>query len=252
MDTAHDHILIVDDDPQIRALLGEHLARQGFRVSSAGNGREMRALLAQSPVDLVVLDLLLPGEDGLSLFRALKDSPHRAVPVVMLTALSDDVDRIVGLELGADDYVSKPFAPRELIARIRSVLRRARMLPPGQRPAEALRFSLFGDWALDTVERHLVHCSGTVSVLTSAEYSLLVFLLDRAQQVVSRDQLLIHLVGRDAEAFDRSIDLRISRLRKRLGDDAREAGYIKTIRNEGYVFCKAVTAQATLPHRAAG
>lgn len=247
MDTAHDHILIVDDDPQIRTLLGEHLARQGFRVSEAGNGREMRAVLAQSPVDLVVLDLLLPGEDGFALFRAIRASEHRAVPVVMLTALSDDVDRIVGLELGADDYVAKPFAPRELIARIRSVLRRARMLPPGQPQAAAQRFSLFGDWALDAVERHLVHNSGAVSVLTSAEYALLVFLLERAQQVVTRDQLLIHMAGRDAEVFDRSIDLRISRLRKRLGDGAREALYIKTVRNEGYVFCKTVTAQATLP-----
>ena len=247
MDTANDHILIVDDDPQICTLLSEHLVRQGFRVSEAGTGREMRLVLAQSPVDLVVLDLLLPGEDGFALFRAIRSSEHRAVPVVMLTALSDDVDRIVGLELGADDYVAKPFAPRELIARIRSVLRRARMLPPGQPPMAAQRFSLFGEWALDTVERHLVHDSGAVSVLTSAEYALLVFLLERAQQVVTRDQLLIHMAGRDAEVFDRSIDLRISRLRKRLGDGAREALYIKTVRNEGYVFCKAVTAQATLP-----
>ena len=238
MDTANDHILIVDDDPQICTLLSEHLVRQGFRVSEASNGREMRFVLAQSPVDLVVLDLLLPGEDGFALFRAIRSSEHRAVPVVMLTALSDDVDRIVGLE---------PFAPRELIARIRSVLRRARMLPPGQPPTAAQRFSLFGEWALDTVERHLVHDSGAVSVLTSAEYALLVFLLERAQHVVTRDQLLIHMAGRDAEVFDRSIDLRISRLRKRLGDGAREALYIKTVRNEGYVFCKAVTAQATLP-----
>lgn len=247
MDTPSDHILLVDDDAQIRQLLGEQLSRQGFRVSAAGNGREMRAVLAQSPVDLVVLDLMLPGEDGLTLFRALKDSELRAVPVVMLTALADDVDRIIGLELGADDYVPKPFAPRELIARIRAVLRRARMLPPGQRPADVQRYSAFGDWTLDTVQRHLVHRSGTVSVLSGAEYSLLVFLLDRAQQIVTRDQLLIHLAGRDAEVFDRSIDLRVSRLRKRLGDDAREGGYIKTVRNEGYVFCRAVTAHAALP-----
>ena len=252
MDSAADHILIVDDDPHIRSLLGEHLTRQGFRVSGVGNGREMRAVLAQSPVDLVVLDLLLPGEDGYALFRAIKASEHRAVPVVMLTALSDDVDRIVGLELGADDYVPKPFAPRELIARIRSVLRRARMLPPGQRPAELPRFALFGDWALDTVERHLIHRSGAVSVLSSAEYSLLMFLMERAQQVVTRDQLLIHLAGRDAEVFNRSIDLRVSRLRKRLGDGAREASYIKTVRSEGYVFCKAVTTQASLQNGPTG
>ncbi|MES2947506.1 MAG: response regulator [Pseudomonadota bacterium] len=252
MDNTPDHILIVDDDPHIRSLLGEQFTRQGFRVSAAGNGREMRAVLAQSPVDLVVLDLLLPGEDGYALFRAIKASEHRAVPVVMLTALGDDVDRIVGLELGADDYVPKPFAPRELIARIRSVLRRARMLPPGQRPTDTQRFALFGDWALDTVERHLVHRTGAVSVLTSAEYSLLVFLMEHTQQVVTRDQLLIHLAGRDAEVFDRTIDLRVSRLRKRLGDGAREALYIKTVRTEGYVFCKTVTAQASLSHGPTG
>jgi two-component system OmpR family response regulator len=244
MEAPSDHILIVDDDAQIRVLLAEHLGRQDFRVSCASNGREMRAVLQQSPVDLVVLDLLLPGEDGITLFRELRAGDHSAVPVVMLTALGDDVDRIIGLELGADDYVTKPFAPRELIARIRSVLRRARMLPPGQRRPESHRYLAFGDWALDTVERHLIHQSGTVSVLTSAEYALLVFLLDRPQQTVTRDQLLVHMSGREADVFDRSIDLRVSRLRKRLGDDVREAAYIKTVRNEGYVFCKAVTRQA--------
>jgi two-component system OmpR family response regulator len=247
MDAKPDHILIVDDDVQIRSLLAEHLVKHDFRASCAGNGRDMRAVLQQSPVDLIVLDLLLPGEDGLTLFRELRAGDHCAVPVVMLTALSDDVDRIIGLELGADDYVTKPFAPRELIARIRSVLRRARMLPPGQTRTDSLRYAAFGDWTLDSVERLLIHRSGTVSLLNMAEYSLLVFMLDRPQQVVTRDQLLVHLSGRDAEAFDRSIDLRVSRLRKHLSDDAREGEYIRTLRNEGYVFCKSVRRHAEAP-----
>lgn len=247
MEAHQDHILVVDDDVQIRTLLAGHLVKHEFRVSCAANGREMRAVLQQSPVDLIVLDLLLPGEDGLTLFRGLRASDHCAVPVVMLTALSDDVDRIIGLELGADDYVTKPFAPRELIARIRSVLRRARMLPPGQARLDILRYASFGDWTLDSVERLLIHRSGTVSVLNVAEYSLLVFLLDRPQQVVTRDQLLIHMSGRDADVFNRSIDLRVSRLRKQLSDDAREGEYIKTLRSEGYVFCKGVRRHAEAP-----
>ncbi len=244
MEARSDHILIVDDDAQIRTLLAEHLGRHDFRVSGAANGREMRARLQQSPIDLVVLDLLLPEEDGLTLFRELRAGDHASVPVVMLTALGDDVDRIIGLELGADDYVTKPFAPRELIARIRSVLRRARMLPPGQARADVLRYASFGDWTLDSVERLLIDRAGTVSTLNTAEYTLLVFLLERPQQIVTRDQLLVHMSGRDADAFNRSIDLRVSRLRKHLGDDAREGEYIKTLRNEGYVFCKNVTRHA--------
>jgi len=247
MDARPDHILIIDDDAQIRTLLAEHLSKHDFRASCAANGREMRALLQQSPVDLIVLDLLLPMEDGLTLFRELRSGDHGTVPVVMLTALGDDVDRIVGLELGADDYVSKPFAVRELIARIRSVLRRARMLPPGQVRSEMLRYAAFGDWTLDTVERHLIHRSGSVSVFNRAEYSLLVFLMDHPQQVVTRDQLLVHTAGRDADVFNRSIDLRVSRLRKHLSDDVREAEYIKTLRNEGYVFCKEVRWLAESP-----
>ncbi|WP_235840080.1 response regulator [Derxia lacustris] len=235
-----DHILIVDDDPDIRDLLGDYLARQDFRVSCAADGRQMRAALAAGPVDLVVLDLMLPGEDGIGLFRWLRAGAHALLPVVMLTARGDDVDRIVGLELGADDYLGKPFVPRELVARIRAVLRRTRMLPRTLAAEEPARWLGFGDWRLDTVERVLVDARGAVTPLSGAEYGLLRFFLDHPNRVVSRDQLLAHLAGREAEAYDRAIDLRVSRLRRRLGDDAREPAYIKTVRNEGYVFCKAV------------
>ncbi len=248
MTTRPDHVLIVDDDPDIRELLAGYLSQHELQVSMAADGRQMRAVLAQSPVDVIVLDLMLPGEDGLSLFRGLREQPRYAhIPVLMLTARSDDVDRIIGLELGADDYLGKPFVPRELMARLRAVLRRARMLPPGMAHPDGARYLAFGDWLLDTVERHLIARGGTVSPLQSAEYTLLRFLLDHPQRVVSRDHLLVAIAGRDAEVFDRSIDLRVSRLRKRLGDDAREPDYIKTVRNEGYVLSKAVDAHAQPP-----
>ena len=243
-----DHILVVDDDPDIRRLVADYLGQQGLQVSCAADGRQMRATLAGRAVDAIVLDLMLPGEDGLTLFRALREDPaHARTPVVMLTARADDVDRIIGLEMGADDYLGKPFVPRELLARLRAVLRRARMLPPGAARDEAARYLAFGDWLLDTVERHLIALGGTVTLLQAAEYALLRFLLDHPHKVVSRDALLTGLAGRDADAFDRSIDLRVSRLRKRLGDVARDPVYIKTVRNEGYVLCKEVHGHARRP-----
>lgn len=243
-----DHVLIVDDDPDIRTLLADYLDKQELQVSCAADARQARSVLANSPVDAIVLDLMMPGEDGLTLFRSLRETPQYAqIPVLMLTARADDVDRIIGLELGADDYVSKPFVPRELVARIRSVLRRARMLPPGSTRSETARYLAFGDWLLDTVERQLIAMGGTVTLLQGAEYALLRFFLDHPNRVVNRDQLLVSLAGREADVFDRSIDLRVSRLRRRLGDDAREPAYIKTVRNEGYVFSKTVAAQAGRP-----
>lgn len=243
-----DHVLVVDDDPEIRRLVADYLSKQELQVSTAADGKQMRAVLASAPIDAIVLDLMLPGEDGLTLFRALREHPTQAqIPVLMLTARADDVDRIIGLELGADDYLGKPFVPRELLARIRAVLRRARMLPPGSARPDSTRYLAFGDWLLDTVERHLIARGGTVTVLQAAEYTLLRFLLDHPQRVVTRDQLLVGIAGREAEAFDRSIDLRVSRLRRRLGDDAREPSYIKTVRNEGYVLAKLVDVHAQRP-----
>ncbi len=238
-----DHVLVVDDDPEIRKLLADHMHRQGWRVSTVSGGTDMWSALAGSPVDVVVLDVMLHGVDGLQLLRALRSSPHASVPVVMLTAMGDEVDRIIGLEMGADDYLAKPFAPRELLARLKSVLRRARMLPPGQGHLR-LRYAHFCDWTFDAVKRHLIHRNGTVTPLNGAEFALLAFLLDHPQQVVSRDQLLVQLAGRDADVFDRSIDLRISRLRRRLGDDARDPSIVKTVRHEGYVLAQAVVWSA--------
>ena len=234
--SAPDHILVVDDDPDIRSLLREYLERQGLRVSTAADARQMRAMLASGGVDLVVLDLMLPGEDGLSLCRDLRARDVDPLPVLMLTARSDESDRILGLEMGADDYLTKPFAARELLARIRAILRRTRMLPPNLRVSETADGLAFGDWRLDTRGRHLLDAQGTMVSLTGAEYRLLRVLLDHPQRVLTRDQLLTLTQGREADAFDRSIDLLVSRLRQRLRDDAREPRYIKTVRSEGYVL----------------
>ncbi|WP_250515817.1 response regulator [Caballeronia sp. INDeC2] len=232
-----DHVLIVDDDRGIRELLATYLEKNGMRVSLAANGRQMRAVLEQQGApDLIVLDLMLPGEDGLVLCRELRAGKYRDVPVLMLTARNEEADRILGLEMGADDYLPKPFAVRELLARIRSVLRRTRMLPPGMEVSESSQMLAFGDWRLDTTARHLLDAEGTMVALSGAEYRLLRVFLDNAQRVLTRDQLLNLTQGRQADAFDRSIDLLVSRLRQRLRDTAREPRYIKTLRSEGYVF----------------
>jgi two-component system OmpR family response regulator len=236
-----DHILVVDDDRDIRQLVGDYLRKNGMRVSLAADGREMKAALDTSDVDLVVLDVMMPGEDGLTLCRNLRAGKHRAVPVLMLTARDDETDRIIGLEMGADDYVVKPFSPRELLARINAVIRRTRMLPPNLQVSEAARLIGFGEWRLDTTARHLLDAQDTAYPLSAAEFRLLRVFVDHPQRVLSRDQLLNLTQGRDAELFDRSIDLLVSRLRQRLGDAAREQAYIKTVRSEGYVFCQPVT-----------
>jgi two-component system OmpR family response regulator len=235
-----DHILIVDDDREIRELLGAYLRKNGFDVSLAANGRQMRSQLELATVDLVVLDLMLPGEDGLVLCRDLRAGRHKATPVLMLTARNEETDRVVGLEMGADDYLTKPFAARELVARVRAILRRARMLPPNMRVTEAAAMLNFGDWRLDTTARHLLARDDTMVALSGAEYRLLRVFLDHTERVLNRDQLLNLTQGRNADLFDRSIDLLVSRLRQRLGDDVREPRYIKTVRGEGYVFCAEV------------
>ncbi|MGO4326410.1 response regulator [Cupriavidus sp. 2TAF22] len=235
-----DHILIVDDDREIRELVATYLERGGMRVTLAENGLQMRSALETGAVDLVVLDLMLPGEDGLTLCRDLRASDRRNMPVLMLTARNEETDRILGLEMGADDYVVKPFAARELLARIRSVLRRTRMLPPNLQVTEAATVLAFGTWRLDTTARHLLDENDVVVALSGAEYRLLRTFLDHPQRVLNRDQLLNLTQGRDAELFERSIDLMVSRLRQRLRDDAREPRYIKTVRNEGYVFAATV------------
>jgi two-component system, OmpR family, response regulator len=235
-----DHILVVDDDAEIRGLLREYLEKQGYRVTTAGNGREFRAALEAAVPDLIVLDLMMPGDDGLTLCRDLR--ARSEVPVIMLTARGDETDRIVGLEMGADDYLAKPFNPRELLARIRSVLRRTRLLPANLRPERVARFR-FAGWTLEVATRTLVSPEGTVVLLSGAEFRLLRIFIEHAKRVLTRDQLLDLALSREAGPFDRAIDVQVSRLRHRLADDAREPVIIKTVRGEGYVLAAEVTAE---------
>ncbi|OON62760.1 DNA-binding response regulator [Massilia sp. KIM] len=236
-----EHILVVDDDRGIRELVGAYLEKQGLHCTLAANGREMWAALSRATPDLIVLDIMMPGDDGLVLCRELRAGKYRAIPVVMLTARDDETDRVVGLEMGADDYIAKPFAVRELLARIRAVLRRTHMLPPNLQVTDAAAMLGFGDWRLDTAARHLVGPDDVVVTMSGAEYRLLRVFLDHPQRVLSRDQLISLTHGAGVDLFDRSIDILVSRLRTRLGDDARDPRYIKTLRNEGYVFSSTVT-----------
>lgn len=233
-----DHILIVDDDKEIRALLSEYLSKNGFRVTAVAEGRGMFAALEESRISLVVLDLMLPGEDGLLLCRKIRGKSD--IPVIMLTAKGDDLDRIVGLEMGADDYIAKPFNPRELLARTKGVLRRAKALPESMKEEEA-RFVIFGGWRLDTVTRQLISPQGVAVQLSGSEYRLLKVFITHANRVLSRDQLMDMCRGKEIYPFDRSIDVQVSRLRQRLGDDAKEPTLIKTMRGEGYVLAVPVS-----------
>ncbi|WP_039028803.1 response regulator [Leclercia adecarboxylata] len=236
-----DHILVVDDDRDIRELIVDYLVKSGYRATGAANGKEMRAVLDKQAVDMVVLDIMMPGDDGLTLCRQLRSGQHKDLPILMLTARHDDMDRILGLEMGADDYVVKPFVARELLARIKAILRRFRTLPPNLQVTEAGRIIAFGDWQLDTSARHLLDATGTIVALSGAEYRLLRVFVDHPQCVLTRDQLLNFTQGRDAELFERSIDLLVSRVRQRLNEDARTPLYIKTVRSEGYVFSMPVS-----------
>ena len=234
------HVLIVDDDREIRGLLAQYLEKHDFRTTAVAEGREMRRVLERTHVDLLVLDLMLPGEDGLSLCRELRGRSQ--LPIIMLTARGEDVDRIVGLELGADDYVAKPFNPRELLGRIKAVLRRSAHAPRDPSPESVRGFS-FGGWRLDTVTRTLTNSEGREVALSGAEYRLLAVLLGSGNRVLTRAQLTELLRGRDADPFDRSIDVRVSRLRQILGDDARAPQIIKTVYGEGYVIGVSVATE---------
>jgi two-component system OmpR family response regulator len=240
METAP-RILIVDDDRDIRTLLAEYLEGNGLAAQAVPDGAAMWKALESERVDLIVLDLTLPGEDGLTLCRSLRAQSN--LPVIMLTARGDALDRILGLEMGADDYLPKPFEPRELLARIRSVLRRSAMPAQPADPVRAQRLR-FGDWVLDLGARHLVGKSGVVVALSGAEFRLLKIFLEHPNRVLSREQLLDLTRGREADAFDRSIDLQVSRLRQKLADDARSPRLIKTVRSEGYVLATSVAAGA--------
>ncbi|MDR3437758.1 response regulator [Telmatospirillum sp.] len=232
------HILVVDDDREIRNLLARFLVKHGLRVSTAKDGPEMMKSLDAAAIDLVVLDLMLPGEDGLSLCRRLRTTS--TLPVIMLTAMGDDTDRIVGLEMGADDYLPKPFSPRELLARIKAVLRRVQTLPASAAPiGETLRFD---GWCLEMGPRRLLAPDGAEVELSTGEYELLLAFATHPRRVLSRDQLLDLARGRSAAPFDRSIDIQVMRLRRKVEADPKEPKLIKTVRGGGYVFAAEVAS----------
>jgi two-component system OmpR family response regulator len=228
-------ILVVDDDPDLRELLRDYLGENGFAVETVADGAAMWRQLADRPPELVILDLMLPGEDGLSLCRKLRAQSDLAI--LMLTARGDETDRIVGLEMGADDYLPKPFSPRELLARVKSILRRSGESVARERLARRL---CFAGWTLDLGARHLLSAEGVVVPLSSGEFKLLRAFAEAPMHVLSRDQLMDVLAGREAGPFDRTIDVMVHRLRRRLGDDAREPALIKTVRSEGYLLATQV------------
>ncbi|ATY75917.1 MULTISPECIES: response regulator [Aeromonas] len=238
MNQGNTHILVVDDHSEIRDLLKRFLEQHGLRVSCARDGKEMKRLLEEREFDLLVLDLMMPGEDGLTLCRELRVKSN--LPIIMLTAMGEETDRIIGLEMGADDYLAKPFNPRELLARIKAVMRRTQA--DNQPAAETLTRDLrFDRWLLDVNRRELVDEDGVGLSLSTAEFDLLKVFLERPQRVLSRDQLLDLARGREAVAFDRAIDTLVSRLRRKLERDPKNPELIKTIWGGGYMFSADVT-----------
>jgi two-component system OmpR family response regulator len=224
-------LLLVDDEAKLREPLGDYLTRQGFEVVQAGTAAEARSRLNAVAVDLVLLDIMMPGEDGLSLCRHLVEA--RELPVIFLTALGEATDRIVGLEIGADDYVVKPFDPRELVARIRSVLRRASRGPAADADDQ---FYEFENWRLDPLKRRLIDPEGAVVAISTVEFRLLIAFLDHPRQVLDRDRLLDMVRGREAHLFDRAVDNQISRLRRKIEADSRNPQLIQTVWGGGYML----------------
>ena len=232
-------ILVVDDDPELRKLIGDFLAGHGYRVRVAENAAAMRTAIAAEKPDLVILDVMMPGEDGLSAARRL--AAEQGPPVIMLSALGSDTDRIIGLEVGADDYLPKPCNPRELLARVRAVLRRHAAPGPALQPAPSARYE-FAGWKLDLLRRELRDPAGTFINLSDGEFSLLRTFIEHPQRVLTRDQLLDITRGNDIEVYDRAIDSQISRLRRKLNERT-DTELIRTVRNEGYMLLAKVTRQ---------
>ncbi|MXN65777.1 response regulator [Stappia sp. GBMRC 2046] len=233
MSEPNPHILVVDDHRDIRETLARYLVKNGMRATAAESAAQARKVLKAAAIDLVVLDIMMPGEDGLSLCRHLVETS--STPVIMLTAMAEDTDRVVGLEIGADDYVTKPFNPRELLARIRAVLRRTSLVPKERDPVESGKLA-FDRWTLDVSKRQLIGEDGVSVALSTGEYQLLVALLKRPQMVLSRDQLLDLTSGRTPNIFDRSIDNQVSRLRRKIERDPKSPELIKTVWGGGYTF----------------
>jgi two-component system, OmpR family, response regulator len=231
------HLLIVDDDREIRDLLSRFLVKHGYRVDTAADGRNMDKLLESGRFDLIVLDIMLPGEDGLSLCRRLRATSR--IPIIMLTALSEETERIIGLEMGADDYLTKPFNPRELLARVKAVLRRTGTRPSTPSNPAGSIFA-FGGWRLDVARRELTAPDGVRVELTAGEFDLLLAFVEHPRRVLTREQLLDLAKGRSAQAFDRSIDVQLSRLRRKIEADPKNPKIIKTVRSGGYIFTQPV------------
>jgi two-component system OmpR family response regulator len=231
------HILVVDDDPQIRALLEEYLAESGLRVSAAATGKQMLQILTDEAIDLVVLDLRLAGEDGMAIARSLRE--QSAIPIVMLTGVREEADRVMGLELGADDYLTKPFSPRELLARIRTVLRRTKGASPGPARRE-IRAYRFGEFELNLRTRRLKPRDGRHIALTNGEFNLLAALLSAPERILTRDQLLEASRVYDNEVYDRAIDIQVLRLRRKIEQDPSQPKFIVTERGVGYIFSSPV------------
>jgi two-component system OmpR family response regulator len=240
------HILVVDDEPRIRTLLRRYLVEEGFKVSDAADGANMRAVLAREVVNLVLLDLMMPGEDGLSLARHIRQ--HSEIPIIMLTGKGDLIDRVVGLETGADDYIPKPFELREVLARVRTVMRRAGPRAAPAAPVPALAASgntsevlVFEGWRLDVLRRELRRQTGDLVPLTAGEFELLCAFARHPNRVLNRDQLIDLVKGREWAAYDRGVDTQVMRLRKKIEADPSNPSLIKTVRGSGYVFAAAVT-----------
>ncbi|VAW22852.1 Two-component transcriptional response regulator, LuxR family [hydrothermal vent metagenome] len=242
-ETSSGHLLVVDDDREIRVLLKQFLSRQGYRISTAADGEEMNKVLSDWQIDLIILDLMLPGKDGLSICRELRKTSK--IPVVMLTVMGEENDRIKGFSGGADDYIAKPFNPHELLARVKAVLRRTNMAPPASQKAYD-QVLCFDTWRLDISERRLTSNSGTMVDLSTAEFDLLAAFAERPQQILSRDQLLDLARGMVEIPFDRKIDMQVSRLRHKIEEDPKHPTLIQTVRGGGYVFTAKVTLQGVV------
>ena len=231
------HILIVDDNREIRDLVSRFLVKEGYRTSTACDGKFMRKVLKDGNIDLIILDVMLPGEDGLALCRELRVESN--IPIIMLTAKGEEIDRIVGLEMGADDYVAKPFSSRELLARIKAVLRRTQAIT---KENDLSTYYHFSGWTLNTTKRELLSGDDVVVPLSTGEYNLLTVLLERPKRVLNRNQLLDMTRGRSYDAFDRSIDTQVSRLRRKIENDPKNPELIKTVWGGGYIFTPDVTS----------
>lgn len=244
MDDQNPRLLIVDDDYEIRQLLANFLSKYGYQISAAANGKDMFAQLEKQDFDLIILDIMMPGDDGFSLCKQLRKDSN--LPIIMLSAIGEETDRIIGLEVGADDYLPKPFNPRELVARIKAILRRSQHPndPEEEEKTNDTDILVFCDWVIDKSTRKLLDPKGIEIILSAGEYTLLAAFLDHPRRVLSRDQLLEITHNRSAGPFDRSIDIQVSRLRQKIEKDPKQPELIKTVRGGGYMFTAKVTSQA--------